>query len=174
MSRKKSQWIAVCLMGAVLAWAGFPPGLAQADEPAAGAGADRAGIYAEIESTLGLVPTFLKSIPDDTLGLEWELMKRVQMAPGAIPNKYRELIGVATAAATKCEYCIYFHTEFARLNGATDAEIEDAIHYAKSAAGWSTYIHGTQADLQVFKDEVQGIVKHLQDKSAAAGASESP
>lgn len=125
----------------------------------------RAEVYKEMESMLGLVPTFFKTIPDSTLALEWELMKKVQMEPGPIPNKYRELIGVAVSAATKCEYCAYFHTEFARLNGATDAEIEDALHYTKSTTGWSTYINGSQIDMVQFRKEVKAIVKHLQKQA---------
>lgn len=129
-------------------------------------GRNRAAIYAEMESMLGLVPTFIKTIPDSTLELEWELMKRVQMDAGPIPNKYRELIGVAVSAATKCEYCVIFHTEFARLNGATEAEIEDALHYTKSTTGWSTYINGSQVDLEVFRAEVKAIVEYLRKKAA--------
>lgn len=145
------------------------PELALAQDNTAGAASmSRAEIYAEMESMLGLVPTFMKSIPDQTLGLEWELMKRVQMVPGPIPNKYRELIGVALAAATKCEYCAYFHTEFARLNGASEAEIEDALHYAKSSMGWSTYINGSQADLDVFKAEIRAISEYVKKQSAKA------
>lgn len=140
------------------------------DGQAAGSGRSRAAIYAEMESMLGLVPTFIKNIPDSTLELEWELMKRVQMEAGPIPNKYRELIGVAVSAATKCQYCIYFHTEFARLNGATDAEIEDALHYTKSTTGWSTYINGSQADIEVFRAEVRAIVEYLRKQSMAAEA----
>ena len=100
---------------------------------------NRQEVYKQIESTLGLVPQFFKLLPDSTLELEWQLMQRVQMDEGAIPNKYRELIGVGIAATTKCAYCIFFHTEMAKLHGATDAEIEDAVHFAKSSAGWSAY-----------------------------------
>ena len=135
-------------------------------------GPTRAEIYTDMEAALGLVPSFMKSIPDATLGLEWELMKRVQMAPGPIPNKYRELIGVAVAAATKCEYCVYFHTEFARLNGATEAEIEDALHYTKSTTGWSTYINGSQVDLDLFKTEVNAIVEYVQKQSETTDGEE--
>jgi len=60
----------------------------------------------------------LKKLPDSTLELEWGLMKQSEMAPGAIPNKYRELIGLAVAAATRCKYCTLFHTEMAKPNGA--------------------------------------------------------
>src|SRR5512141_1601750 len=97
----------------------------------------RQEVYKEVTEMFGLVPTFLKTVPDNTLDLEWQLMKRVQFDEGPIPNKYRELIGLGIAATTKCKYCTYFHTEAAKLNGATQAEIEDAVHYAKSSAGWS-------------------------------------
>ena len=131
--------------------------------------AERQAIYQEMEQTLGLVPTFMKHIPDNSLRLEWELMKQVQLAPGAVPNKYRELIGVAISSVTKCKYCSYFHTQFAKLNGATDAEIEDAIHYAKSTAGWSTYINGYQEDYEQFTKEIDQICAHVRAQAAANG-----
>ena len=121
----------------------------------------RQEVYKEIEGTLGLVPGFLKALPDRTIELEWELFKRTQMEPGPVPNKYRELIGLGLAAATKCRYCVFFHTEMAKLNGATEAEIEDAVHYAKSSAGWSTYIQGLQIDYDEFTSEVRRAVEHV-------------
>jgi AhpD family alkylhydroperoxidase len=120
----------------------------------------REEIYKEIEKMFGLVPSMFKSIPDSSLELEWQLFKRVQFDEGPIPNKYRELIGVAISAVTKCRYCSLFHTEIAKLNGATEAEIEDAIHYAKSSAGWSTYINGIQLDYEKFKKEVLQACEH--------------
>lgn len=125
-------------------------------------------VYREIEETFGLVPSFFKLVPDSSLRLEWDLFRRVQMEEGPIPNKYRELIGVAIAAATKCRYCAVFHTEVAKLNGATDAEIEDAVHYAKSAAGWSAYINGMQVDYDQFKSEVSQACEHIRRKMKAA------
>lgn len=86
--------------------------------------------------------------------MERHLFKRVQLEPGAIPNKNRELIGVAIAAISKCRYCAYYHTELAKLNGASAAEIEDAVHFAKSSAGWSTCINGRQLNYDEFKAEV--------------------
>ena len=124
----------------------------------------RQEVYKEIENTLGVVPTMFKSIPDATLEMEWQLMKRVQMEPGPIPNKYRELIGLAMAAATRCRYCAFFHTEMAKLNGATNAEIEDAVHFAKSSAGWSTYLNGLQLDYEQFKTEILKAVQHARSQ----------
>jgi AhpD family alkylhydroperoxidase len=126
---------------------------------------NREQVYKEIQETLGLVPTFFKIIPDSTLEMEWHLMKRVQMEPGAIPNKYRELIGLAMAAATRCKYCTFFHTEMAKLNGATEAEIEDAVHFAKSSAGWSTYLNGLQLDYEQFKAEILKTVQYVHSKA---------
>jgi AhpD family alkylhydroperoxidase len=124
--------------------------------------------YRQIESMFGLVPSMFKAIPDSSLELEWQLFKRVQFDDGAIPNKYRELIGVAISAISKCQYCALYHTELARLNGATEAEIEDAVHYAKSSAGWSTYINGLQLDYDQFRDEVLQACEHVRSLQKAA------
>jgi AhpD family alkylhydroperoxidase len=129
---------------------------------------NRKEVYADIEGALGVVPTFIKALPDSTLEMEWQLLKRSQMEEGPIPNKYRELIGVAISSVTKCRYCAYFHTEMAKLNGATEAEIEDAIHYAKSSAGWSAYINGQQADFDQFKSEIQTACNHARSMAAQA------
>jgi len=127
---------------------------------------NREQIYKEIEDMFGLVPSMFKSVPDSTLELEWQLFKRVQFEEGPIPNKYRELIGVAISAISKCRYCSVYHTELAKLNGASDAEIEDAVHYAKSSAGWSTYINGLQVDFETFKDEVSRACEHVRSMQA--------
>jgi len=128
----------------------------------------REEIYGEIRGMLGEVPTFLQKIPDSSLELEWDLMKRVQFEEGPVPNKYRELIGIGVAAARGCPYCALFHTEVAKLNGATDAEIEDAVHFAKSSMGWSTYLHGMQIPLEDFKAEVQRIAHYVREHQAVA------
>jgi AhpD family alkylhydroperoxidase len=126
----------------------------------------RQQVYQEIEQLFGVVPSMFKAIPDASLEPEWQLFKKVQLEEGAIPNKYRELIGVAIAAVSKCRYCAFYHTELARLNGATEAEIEDAVHYAKSSAGWSAYINGLQLDYDQFKSEVLQACEHV--RAAAA------
>lgn len=128
----------------------------------------RKEVYEEIEQTFGLVPSMFKAIPDSSLELEWKLFKRVQLEEGPVPNKYRELIGLAIAGVTKCRYCAFYHTELAKLFGATDEEIEDTLHYAKSSAGWSTYINGLQIDFDEFKDEILHACEHVRSAQAAA------
>ncbi len=127
-------------------------------------------IYKDIEGIFGLVPSFLKLLPDSTLELEWALFKRIQLEEGAIPNKYKELIGLGINAVSRCRYCTLFHTEMAKLYGATEEDIEEAVHYAKASAGWSTYLNGMQVDYETFRKELKaavGYVRKNMEKKAA-------
>ena len=62
---------------------------------------------------------------------------------------------------THCRYCTLFHTEAARLNGATEAEIQEAVHFAKHSAGWSTYLNGTMQSFDLFAKELHEVGAHL-------------
>lgn len=122
---------------------------------------NRKEVFQDIEKTLGKVPAFFKLVPDRSLELEWNLFKTLQLNESPIPNKYKELIGVAVSAVTRCKYCSFFHTEVAKLFGASDAEIEDAVHYAKSSAGWSTYLNGMQMDYDQFSKELLASIEYI-------------
>jgi AhpD family alkylhydroperoxidase len=127
----------------------------------------RAEIEKDMKNTMGLVPSFFKSIPDEFLDYEWELFKRMELGKTLIPNKYKELMGVALHSETKCRYCTLFHTEAAKLFGATEREIQEAVHYAKMSVGWSVYLNGIQQDYDQFKEELQKIGKFLSVRKAA-------
>ena len=120
-------------------------------------------VYKEIESILGIVPSFFKLIPERSLESEWNLFKTIQLEESPIPNKYKELIGIAVSAVTKCKYCLFFHTEVAKLFGATEEEIEDAVHYAKASAGWSTYLNGMQVDYEKFTAELLESIEYIKN-----------
>jgi len=128
----------------------------------------RAEVEHEMKNTVGLVPGFFKRIPEEFLDLEWELFKRLELGKTLIPNKYKELIGIALHSETKCQYCILFHTEAAKLFGATDQEIEEAAHYAKMSVGWSAYINGIQQDFEQFKREVKQMSEFVSRQEEAA------
>ncbi len=122
----------------------------------------RNAIYREIEQQVGFVPSFFQKLPDEALDAEWKLFgQQLDEEYGAIPPKYRELIGLAVAASEQCPYCIYAHTRFARLFGASDEEIEDAAHTGKHTAGWSTYLAGLGTDLEEFKSEVDRAAENM-------------
>jgi AhpD family alkylhydroperoxidase len=126
----------------------------------------RADVEREIRDMLGLVPSFFGRIPDKYLAAEWDLFAGLTFGETLIPNKYKELIGVALHSETKCHYCTLFHTEAAKLFGATDEEIQEAVHYAKTSLGWSAYLNGIQQDYDQFADELQRVGEHMADQAA--------
>ena len=115
----------------------------------------------DMKETVGLVPSFFKDIPDEFLHHEWQLFKRLELGKTRIPNKYKELMGIALHAETKCDYCTLFHTEAARLFGASEEEIQEAIHYAKMSLGWSAYLNGIQQDYDQFAKELEQMGEHM-------------
>jgi len=127
----------------------------------------RQDVHNEMQQAFGTVISFVDQIPDDYIDAEWDLIKRVQFGETLIPNKYKELMGLAIAAVTRCRYCSLFHTEAAKLFGATAAEVEEAVHYAKLVSGWSVYLNGLQVDYETFADEVRRVVTHVTARAAA-------
>jgi AhpD family alkylhydroperoxidase len=117
-----------------------------------------------MRETLGLVPSFFSRIPDELLEHEWAIFKRLELGETLIPNKYKELMGVALHSETKCRYCTLFHTEAAKLFGATEEEIQEAVHYAKMSASWSVYLNGIREDEEQFAVELGQIGEYLSSK----------
>jgi AhpD family alkylhydroperoxidase len=128
---------------------------------------NRSDVDRDITETLGLVPEFFERVPDYLIPTEWASFKSLQLSDQtAIPNKYKELIGLAVSGATRCRYCVYFHTEAARLFGATDEEINEAALMAKHTMGWSTYLNSLQYDYDEFKREFDQIAEHIRSQAA--------
>src|SRR5918992_2597263 len=118
----------------------------------------RSDVEAEIKETLGLVPGFFQDLPDSLIESEWTTFRNLQLSDQtAIPNKYKELIGLAVSGATHCRYCTYFHTEAARLFGATEEELQETAMMAKHTMGWSTYLNTRQTEYEEFKEEFDQI-----------------
>jgi AhpD family alkylhydroperoxidase len=125
---------------------------------------------ADIQKTLGFVPQFFLKLPDLALPGVWDEMKTLQMSPGtALPGKVKELIGLAVASQIPCRYCIYGHTQFASLNGASQAEIGEAVAMAGITRHWSTFLNGIQTDDTKWRAEVDRIIDTAR-KGAGAGA----
>ena len=76
---------------------------------------------------------------------------------GALDGKTKELIGLAVAAQIPCEYCIYYHTKAAKADGATDAQIKEAVASAALVRKWSTMLNGSSYDRQKFQQQVDSI-----------------
>jgi AhpD family alkylhydroperoxidase len=121
-------------------------------------------VFAEIEETFGLVPQWIKQVPETGLGALWSMMRDFYIAETQIPNKYKELIGLAVAGATRCRYCALFHTEAARVHGATEAEIAEASLMGGVTMLASTFVNAEQIDYDKFKRETLDIVKYVTQK----------
>ncbi|MFW6084575.1 MAG: carboxymuconolactone decarboxylase family protein [Gemmatimonadota bacterium] len=126
----------------------------------------------EIEETMGLVPSFFDQIPDEYLDAEWTLFRELEFGDTNIPNKYKELIGIAVHAETKCRYCTLFHTEAAKLFGATEEEIQEAAHYAKYTIGWSAYLNGMRQDYDEFRRELGEITEYMSRQAEGSAGAE--
>ena len=71
----------------------------------------RAELEADMREILGLVPSFFSQIPDGLLEHEWALFKQMELGETLIPNKYKELMGIAIDSETKCRYCTLCSTQ---------------------------------------------------------------
>jgi AhpD family alkylhydroperoxidase len=131
-------------------------------------------IHKEIEEMFGQVPGWIRTMPDTAVGGLWNLMRDFQLADTHLPNKTKELIGIAVSGATRCRYCTLFHTEAARLFGATDEEILEASTMAGVTMGVSTYLNAQQIDYEEFRRETLNMIayarKHQSQKPARPGA----
>jgi AhpD family alkylhydroperoxidase len=136
-------------------------GTAKANPAAAAARAD-------IGKTLGFVPQFFLKFPEEALPGAWEEMKTLQLNPNtALPGRSKELIGLAVAAQIPCRYCIYAHTEFAKLNGASETEVGEAVAMAGLTRHWSTVLNGIQTDETKFRGEIAKIVANVKQAAAS-------
>jgi len=118
----------------------------------------------DIEETLGIVPGFMKALPENVLIQEWPLFKKYNFEETEIPAKYRELMGLAVAANIKCPYCQLFHKGAAAMNGASEGEFAETVFLASYTSRWSAIIHAQNYDHQKFKEEFEQIGEYLQKK----------
>jgi AhpD family alkylhydroperoxidase len=122
---------------------------------------NRQQVIDDIKETLGKVPGFIQSLPDDTLENEWGLFKRFELQETSIPPKYRELMGLTAASVLHCWYCALFHKAMAQMHGATEEEIQEAVHLAKFTNGWSTYLNGSVYDKDKYTKELHDIGEYV-------------
>ena len=118
-------------------------------------------VFRDVEQVLGQVPSWIREMPPEGLAGFWGLMKEFYLAETKIPNKYKELIGLAVSGATRCKYCALFHTEAARVFGATDAEIAEASLMGGMTMCASTWLNGQQTDYETFAKETREIIEYV-------------
>jgi AhpD family alkylhydroperoxidase len=67
------------------------------------------------------------------------------MAPGALDAKTKELIALAIAVSKQCDGCIAAHARGAAAQGATQAEVAEALGVAILMNGGPATVHGPRA-----------------------------
>ncbi|WP_242340056.1 MULTISPECIES: carboxymuconolactone decarboxylase family protein [Anaeromyxobacter] len=135
--------------------------------------ADVKAIHDEVKQLFGLVPTWVKEMPESAVTGFWTLMRDFQLAETRIPNKYKELMGLAVAGATRCRYCALFHTEAARMFGATDEEIAEASMMSAATMAGSTFLNAQQTDYDTFARELREMLEYIRAHQPAAAAATS-
>ncbi|HEY9037715.1 MAG TPA: carboxymuconolactone decarboxylase family protein [Roseovarius sp.] len=66
-------------------------------------------------------------------------------ADGALDARTKQLIAVAVAHVTQCPYCIKGHTKAALRQGASEAEVMEAIWVAAEMRAGGAYAHSVLA-----------------------------
>ncbi len=120
----------------------------------------------EMMEAFGLVPKWVSMMPEQALEGFWLTMRDFQLAETRIPNKYKELIGLAVSGATRCRYCQLFHVEAARLFGATEEEIAEAAMMGAHTMSASTFMNAEGVNYEDFKKETLQIVSNIKAKMA--------
>jgi AhpD family alkylhydroperoxidase len=126
--------------------------------------------YAEIQQMFGSVPAWMQEIPPAALSGFWGLLRDVQFAETHIPNKYKELMGVALSGATRCRYCALFHTEAAKLFGASDEEIAEASAMAGITMMASTFLNAQQIDYERFRKDTLDAIAYVRQSQMSQAA----
>ena len=120
---------------------------------------------AEMKAMFGDVPVMFTKLPMHVRVSAWEWFKAMSNPDAAIPPKYGELIGLAVASQIPCHYCVYAHTTMAKMLGATDEEIEEAVSKGAEVRYWSTILNGNQVEFESFKKEWDGILEFVKANS---------
>jgi AhpD family alkylhydroperoxidase len=127
-----------------------------------------ADLRMELEKTFGFIPSFALTTTPIGLRAWWTNIRDFQLSDKtALDGKTKELIGLGVSAQIPCHYCVLFHTEAARLNGATEAEIQEAIFMSSVTRQGSTILNGAMLDEGIFNKEMAKIVSYLKSQAPA-------
>ncbi len=122
-------------------------------------------VYKDVKAQMGFVPNFIEQYPKISIVGAWKEIKGIEMnSESAIPGKYKNLIGLAVSAQIPCQYCVYYHTQSAIMQGATKEELAETAALAGTVRTWSTVLNGQMTDEKLFRDEVEQIMKFLKTK----------
>lgn len=104
-------------------------------------------------------PDYLKeTLPEHAIDEMVAGWAAVQGEGAALDAKTRELIALGVAAQIPCRYCVHGHTLRAKAEGATEAEVREAVATAGYIRLWSTVLNGHNYDFDAFTAELDQMV----------------
>lgn len=100
---------------------------------------------------------FSETYPEHALdeALNWYGM--LQGDEASLDGKTAQLVMLGVAAQIPCRYCVHAHTIEARVAGASEAEIREAIAVAAAVRMWSTVLNGMDYDYDAFVAELDAM-----------------
>lgn len=99
-------------------------------------------------------PDFFKNTyPEHAFEEAMNLYAALGSDEAALDGKTRELIALGVSAQIPCAFCVYAHAKNARIAGASEAEVREAVAIAANVRMWSTVLNGMGYDLDAFKAE---------------------
>ena len=119
----------------------------------------------EMKAMFGSVPVMFTKLPMHVRASAWEWFKAISNPEASIPPKYGELIGLAVASQIPCDFCVYAHTTMAKMLGATDEEIQEAVEKSAGVRHWSTVLNGNQVSFESFKSNWDEILEFVKENS---------
>jgi AhpD family alkylhydroperoxidase len=113
---------------------------------------DAASVLKDVQQSFGFVPEFVRRFPAEALPGAWLSFRNVEASPEtALPGKIKSLVSLAVASQIPCRYCVISDTEFARLEGASDREIAEAVTMGAVARQFITLVEGLQVDEKAYR-----------------------
>jgi AhpD family alkylhydroperoxidase len=95
--------------------------------------------------------------PEQGVAAAWKEFQAVMGPNTALEPKIKELIALGVAAQVPCHYCIYYQTQAAKAQGATPAEIKEALASAALVRKWSTMLNGSEYDREQWRNELDTL-----------------
>ena len=93
------------------------------------------------KDNLGKMPKMVERGPKAMAAFRaWD---KVALEEGAIPKKYKELMGISVALTTQRPYCIDIHRQEALKAGASEQELVEVVHVAAALRAGGALTHGT-------------------------------
>jgi AhpD family alkylhydroperoxidase len=155
---------AIFVSATVRHWATFIDG--QTDDAAPKQGAvspEVEAVYQDVAKTMGSVPPFIKHFPMSSVGAAWKMYKQALNGTegSTLSPKDRALIAIAVSASVPSVPCVKSYKGLAKMVGATDQEIDEALAMSSLTRAGSTILNGNLVDAAAFRAEIDAAFKFV-------------